>query len=217
MLNKFNTTSKVVPIDSIRPNRWNPNVQSDFIYQKAKDSIEEYGFIDPVLVRTLTKEERTDDIVVYEIIDGEHRWKGAKEKEYTEIKIEDYGELNPYDAMLLTMIMNNTRGKDDILKRVELISQLESKQSSLLPWTAEEIENQKKLLNFDFSQYNKQEDIEQEPTRVMAFNLTTAEFEVVRMALELTKKKDTKALLELVKDYLELRTGVSQFGDIFKE
>lgn len=42
---------KVVPINAIRPNPWNPNVMSEFMFEKERASIREFGFIDPILVR----------------------------------------------------------------------------------------------------------------------------------------------------------------------
>ena len=204
-MNKFKTERKTLAIDDIKPNKWNPNVQSDFIFQKSKDSIKEYGFIDPVLVRKTNGE--------YQIIDGEHRWRAAKELGYTEIIVEDYGDLSDFNAMILTQIMNNTRGQDDILKRVELINQLEGGQTSLLPWTEEEIENQKKLLDFDFSKYNVAEDVEEKPeTRTFSVELTTNQFKVLHYVMDLTKRKGEKEqLMELARYYMELRGGVDKF------
>ena len=60
--------SKNVPIDSIHPNSWNPNVMKGSVYEFLKRSIKDLGFVQPVLV--------TRDGT---IIDGEHRWKAAKE------------------------------------------------------------------------------------------------------------------------------------------
>jgi len=61
-----------VDIELVHPNPWNPNVQSDFIYAKTRISILEHGFIDPIKVR-----QKADG--QYEVIDGEHRWKVAKD------------------------------------------------------------------------------------------------------------------------------------------
>lgn len=205
-MNKFKTERKTLAIDDIVPNKWNPNVQSDFIFQKAKDSIKEFGFIDPILVRKVDEK--------YQIIDGEHRWRAAKELDFTEIIVEDYGDLSDFNAMALTQIMNNTRGQDDILKRVKLITQLEEGQIALLPWTEEEIENQKKLLDFDFSKYNREEDEEEKPeTRTFGIELTNNQFKVLHYIMDLTRKKGEKEqLMELARYYMELRGDVDKFN-----
>jgi hypothetical protein len=60
-----------VHIDSIRPNDYNPNRMNDRQYAAELESIQHFGFIDPITIR------ETDDGLV--IIDGEHRWRGVKE------------------------------------------------------------------------------------------------------------------------------------------
>src|SRR6478752_5191608 len=80
-----------VDIDLIEPNPWNPNVMDPDMYGKAIESIHEFGFVDPVTVRRIVGsssfnvakaskgEEAWLDVVRYQIIDGEHRWKAGKD------------------------------------------------------------------------------------------------------------------------------------------
>lgn len=68
--------SKIVPIDSVRPNDWNLNEMEDSVYQFLKQNIKKRGFTDAILV---TKEGT--------IIDGEHRWRAMKEVGATEIEV----------------------------------------------------------------------------------------------------------------------------------
>src|SRR4051812_11413932 len=56
--------------DALIPNPWNPNKMNAFMYSKALESIQLYGFLDPLLVRPFGNG-------VYQIIDGEHRWRAA--------------------------------------------------------------------------------------------------------------------------------------------
>jgi ParB-like chromosome segregation protein Spo0J len=58
-----------VPIDSIEPNSYNPNRQSQRDFELLKRSMREDGFDQPVLVQRATNQ----------IVDGEHRWRAARE------------------------------------------------------------------------------------------------------------------------------------------
>jgi len=54
------------------------------MYAKAIASIREFGFVDPITVRTVDGR--------YQIIDGEHRWRAAKDEGITTVPIVDLGE-----------------------------------------------------------------------------------------------------------------------------
>lgn len=102
---RLNVNVIVVPIDQIDPNPWNPNVQSAFTFEKEKESIETYGFIDPV-----TGRQKGDGR--YEIIDGEHRWKAAKEVGLTELPF-NVIVIDDARAKKLTIVLNELKGKPD--------------------------------------------------------------------------------------------------------
>lgn len=150
-MNNFKTTKIEVDIDNVMPNPWNPNVMDKATFAKEKKSIEELGFLGSILVR--------DYFGRYQILDGEHRWKVAKELGYTKIQVETMGEIEDSQAKLLTVLINNLHGKDDITKRAAIFASLEEGQLQLLPFTEEEIEHEKKFVEFDFSQYEKVEEI----------------------------------------------------------
>lgn len=150
-MNKFTTKQLEVNIEDIFPNKWNPNVQDNKIFEKEKNSIKKYGFIQPILVRDI---KQTPDSIIYEIIDGEHRWKACKELGFTKIKIESIGIITDEIAKLLTINLNNLRGKDDILKRAAILRSLNQGQLAFLPWDQKEIEQEIKLLDFDFKQFD---------------------------------------------------------------
>jgi hypothetical protein len=150
-MNDFRTVKKTVPIDEVMPNEWNPNVMDPTTFEKEKKSIKELGFMGSILVR--------DYFGHYQILDGEHRWKAMKELGYTEITVETVGEISDQVTKMLTIHLNNLRGKDDIFKRAAILKELSDGQLELLPWSKEEIENEKKLVSFDFAQYDKESDL----------------------------------------------------------
>ena len=155
---------KWVGLELVHANPWNPNVQSDFMYDKTKISILEHGFVDPIKVRQIGKE--------YEVIDGEHRWRVANElitrveengddyfirddneriysvkKEYAEGKIPiiNYGDVSDGVARELTIVLNNTRGESDELKLAEVIREIDDllgkeKRVEMLPYSFKEMD-----------------------------------------------------------------------------
>lgn len=109
-----------VPIGEVHPNDWNPNEQTPFIFEKEKQSILKHGFLDPIDVRSVAKEGQR----VYEIVDGEHRWRAAKELGMTEIPVNDFGNVDIDTAKQLTIIRNETRGQARRDKLAQLIQDL---------------------------------------------------------------------------------------------
>lgn len=115
----------VVPVGLIRPNPWNPNAMDEAMFQKELASIRKFGFIDPLTVRemveTMTPEMDGKRLIGheiitdrwYQIIDGEHRWKGADQLGYTELPCWNLGVIDDATAEELTIVLNETRGKSN--------------------------------------------------------------------------------------------------------
>lgn len=108
-----------IELDKLEPNHWNPNQQSAFIYDKELNSIDTFGFIDPILIREIEDGK-------FQIVDGEHRWKAMKEKGAKTISAINMGKVDDVVAMQLTIITNETRGRTDRVKLVELLDSLKS-------------------------------------------------------------------------------------------
>lgn len=209
---KFVTEKLVVPIDKIMPNRWNPNYQTKAQFEKQKQSMRELGFVGSVFVRRV-KHTSCD----YEILDGEHRWKGLKEEGATECPIECFKEdVSDADAQVMTVLFNNLRGQDDIEKRAKILEALGDKQLSLLPMSADEIENEKALFKFDFSKYDKEETVpEREFAKVIVLGFNSEEAALWDMTMErmqgldmvtakVKKKADIQMVMRLIKQFSEL-------------
>lgn len=223
-MNNFRTTKLTVEIDKIQPNPWNPNQMDAKTFEKEKQSITELGFLGSILVR--------DHEVngYYQILDGEHRWKAMKELGYTEVPVENIGKISDEETKLLTILINNLRGKDDVFKRAKILEALEEGQLSLLPMTKEEIEFEKKFVAFDFSKFEKEaaegeEEIKQF-VKVVVLQFTDASEEAVwnkakeeMMKRDMIKSKnkkrqDVEMTMILIKNFLKLSIGSSAFdGD----
>lgn len=97
-----------IPVEKLRPNPWNPNRQTDFIFGKELASIQTHGFLDPITVR-----ESDVDPGFYDIIDGEHRWRAGVQLKYEALPCNNLGKVSDPIAKQLTIIANETRGKAD--------------------------------------------------------------------------------------------------------
>jgi len=211
MQNNFTTVKKTVPIMSVVKNPWNPNVQSKQMVEKGIQSVREFGMLGSILVREVAG--------CYEILDGEHRLGYAKELGYTEIPVESLGEIDDNRAKVLTVLLNNLRGKDDIEKRAAIYESLSAGQLQLLPFTDEEIQNEKNLMKFDFSQYDTTEPEIPEGTlvRILSFKFTDKEWDVVSEAVKTAKvdgKTEKQWFMEMLQGYLRGKGVLSGFLEL---
>lgn len=135
-------TTSTVPIDSIEPNPWNPNVMSEWKSEKEQASIKKFGFIDPITVRSAR--EKGPAFPKKQIIDGEQRWRAALALGMTEVLILDIGRISDAQAATLTDVLNNLRGENDPerwTKMVDVIRTKEPNLLSLLPYRDHELKS----------------------------------------------------------------------------
>jgi len=103
---------EIWPIDKLRANDWNPNSMTPKVYELTKLSILEEGFSDPVDIDPTGL-----------ILDGEHRWRVAKDLGMTEIPVfvkERYDD----DAKITTIRKDRTHGTPDLIKLSEIVGTL---------------------------------------------------------------------------------------------
>lgn len=112
--------------DRLHPNPWNPNRMNAFMFAKALESIQEFGFIDPLTVRPHGAQ--------FEIIDGEHRYKAGcdlgmevfpafviaatdtQARKLTLVLNELHGQASPDLLSSLLKDLENDLGTDELLK-----------------------------------------------------------------------------------------------------
>lgn len=102
-------TNASAAVSKLHPNPWNPNKMSDRTYAAAIESIQTFGFVDPITVRP-----HPDLPGEYQIIDGYHRWKAAFDLGTldTEVPLVVI-DASDTAAKKLTVILNETRGEVD--------------------------------------------------------------------------------------------------------
>jgi len=203
--------SAILPVKDLRPNPWNPNTQSDFMFNRERESIRRFGFLDPVTVRIA-------EDGLFEIVDGEHRWKAAQLEGLTDIPVWNLGALSRTDAMALTDILNNLQGTSDPILQAQMLTELLASVPSMadvLPYTPEQITQFEALATFEFGAADEEhhDDGGQVDGRVTKrFRLTPDEELELSAALEaicskLGTKDEVAALLHLVRAGLSAQSS----------
>lgn len=147
----------IAPAGDLEPNPWNPNVQSDFMFEKEKESIREFGFIDPVTVRSGS--DKGPAFKKKQIIDGAHRVKAGIELGMTEFPIVDLGRISDARARMLTELLNKLRGENDPIRWAEMVSKIKAEEPNLvqfLPYQEAELKALLRSSEVDWSQLNAQ-------------------------------------------------------------
>lgn len=105
-----------VPIDRLIENPWNPNKMTAFMYEKAVESLQEFGFVAPVIVRSVGDR--------YQIIDGAHRFRAARDLGVADIPVVVVDGLSEPQAKKLTVVLNELHGQLDPGKLSDLLGDL---------------------------------------------------------------------------------------------
>ena len=110
------TEYRLLPVGMLVPNDWNPNEMDIEDYEKARESIRQFGFVDPITVRELPD-------TMFQIIDGENRWNAAKDEGLNDVPcvVVDVGDE---DAEQLTIVLNELRGRPNPAKLAALVKSL---------------------------------------------------------------------------------------------
>lgn len=194
------TTKKIVPIEQVVANRWNPNTESLTVYNSIKETIKEKGLIGTITVREVAG--------CYEIVNGEHRWRILKELGWKEIPVENMGEISDSEAKFWTLKLNEG-GKNEVEKLAKIYEELDNGQLSLLGSTSEEIQNTKDLFKFDFAQYQIKDPGIQEDilVHILSFKFTNDEWKIVEKAIQHTKKineTEKQWFMQMLETYISL-------------
>jgi len=91
-----------VPVESIMPNKYNPNSHSVESFDLLIKSITYFGFTQPIVVNRSTME----------VVDGEHRLRVACVLGYTEVPV-CFVDFDDVKLRYATLIHNRARGKEN--------------------------------------------------------------------------------------------------------
>lgn len=104
--------------DLLYPNPWNPNRMNAIARAKLHESMDEFGFIDPILVRP-----HPQVAGGYQIIGGQHRWEIAGERGLVEVPV-IVVPVTDDQAKRLTLIDNELHGQADPTRVADLLKDL---------------------------------------------------------------------------------------------
>lgn len=136
-MKKFNLddvkeNSKIVDINEVCFNPWNPKIKRSKEYEKVKESVRVNGLSMPIVVREID-----DDNYKYQVLDGEQRLTAALDLGFDKIWIVNLGKITDEEAKSKTIWMEMAVPFDqEQLGKllVELVDKVE------LPYTDNEIE-----------------------------------------------------------------------------
>jgi len=109
---------RMVSVEDIEPNEYNPNEMEAEFFEAIVGQIKDEGMNQPVLCRV--NPEKPGKFL---IVDGEHRWRGAKiaGKKKIAIVVVGYDET---EAKVRTLSMNNLRGQNIPIRLARLLVDL---------------------------------------------------------------------------------------------
>jgi len=111
-----------IPIERIKPNKWNPNVMSSDVFNALVENIKEIGFVEPIMVVPDTEVE--GDFIV---ISGEHRWESCKVLDYKTIPCIVRDSFDEDMMKFQTVRMNVLKGKWDPVRFTQLFDTMAEK------------------------------------------------------------------------------------------
>lgn len=114
-----------VGIDELKPNSYNPNRQNDHDFELLLSSIREDGFTQPIVC---TKD--------FTIVDGEHRWRGARKLGMEKIPVVVV-DMNADQMRISTLRHNRARGSEDIDLSTEVLRDL--RELGALDWAKDSL------------------------------------------------------------------------------
>lgn len=186
------TKVKRIPIEQVRPNTWNPKLDDTEEEKKILLSVKENGQRIPIVVRNNNG---------YEIIDGEQRFKACKALGFTEVLVYDEGEMGDDAAKALTIWYQQQVPFDKVLE-AELVNSINN---ALLPYSPEELENMRQIVEFDWEKVvpDGEEDVQ---FRTLTLRMLKEAYEVVMSAInkvQLESNVTIERAIELIcADYL---------------
>ncbi len=107
---------KKININDIKAAQYNPRLElskEDVEYRKIKNSIEYFGYIEPIVYNAETKT----------VVNGHQRFKILKEQGYKEIECVVVN-LSEKDEKILNVSLNKIKGQWDILKLTDLLQEV---------------------------------------------------------------------------------------------
>lgn len=205
---KFHHDIKIVDIDKVIPNDYNPNYLPAYIYAQRQEQLKEEGFVGAIIVRE--NDEKKDN---YIIIDGEQSWRLAKEEGYKQIPIIVLDKSKP-EAMISTINFNRLHGEFDTIKLARVVAELNKyytieELEKKLGYSNQELQVIRSFLIEETVDLKEPSPVvleEREESRIFKVILNKNQYDKLRYAIKKTKKdNDADAITEIVQNYVNIK------------
>jgi ParB family chromosome partitioning protein len=190
-----------IPLSSIEDNPWNPNKMTGLKYDSLVQAIsKDKRLRQPLLVRQIEKVPWPK----YQIVDGEHRAKAARQAKLEEVDCVVI-DLTEQEAKAATIAMNNIKGKFDDLPLAALLAELKSTLNTdelkeLTAFNERELAYYLKLLETP-RDYSEDIQISNEVLVTLNFLVTPDQQEIIENKLhEINPTDSTDALVKLCRE-----------------
>ena len=149
---------KLVELSKLLPAPWNYKKDEPEKIEKLTNNIKRIGQVENLIVREL-------ETGFYEVVNGNHRLEVFKILQTEKAICFDLGKISQAEAQRIAIETNETKFAVDNIKlaqNIKDIRQLFSVEDLVgtMPYTAEQIDNYGKLLDFDFNQFEGDDDEE---------------------------------------------------------
>lgn len=205
----------VIPIDSVRPNPWNPKDKDTKEFEEVKASIKANGLRGYIVVRTNSGQ--NPEVDKYEIIDGEQRWRACKELNFQKVIVYNEGIVDDKRAKELTLWWDVHVEKNELSYAKLIASMIEQYGTIKTSLDEKKIVEMQELAKFNFDDYKKNATTPPPPIgellKTFMIQLTNSQYDIVQQALEKAKKAsgtditDSKALEFVCAEYINAPKG----------
>lgn len=207
---------KVVPIDQVRPNGYNPKDKDTQEYKTLVESIRFNGLRGCIVVR-----ENPNDTSLFEIIDGEQRFRACIELGYSKIIIYNEGVVDDKKAKELTLWWQVQVPFNEHELSKMLAKMTQEYENIAVPYSQERIEEMQKVAKFFEEQKNETAELPPPPDEGNTLNtfslqVTKDQYSIYQFAIEKAKDtantnfSDSDALTYVCQQYLQ--EGVQSYG-----
>lgn len=188
---------ELVDVDTLFPNKYNPNEMTSQDFDYLINDIKENGFVAQPIVVNMHNE----------IINGEHRWRAAKILGYSLVPIVRFDPIDEDHQKMLTIGWNTKHGEMNPNKLAQIILDLNQRHtldeiSSCLGYSEEQIKDKLALseVTEDFIDTIKKqaEDRQKDLPVYLSFALTKDQEQVILNALNMTEGKTKGERLEKI-------------------
>lgn len=155
-MNEIIGEDKIVDIEQVKPNTWNPKDSIDEnptvrkMYEQIKEEIRKKGLFEAITVRSVGNK--------YEILDGYHRWRACKELGYERIRINTLGKVSDRLARAITVVKEQKKVPVSQLGVADILGWYQDEGigadivQDLLGYSEEEFNSYSTLFDFDLGE-----------------------------------------------------------------